>query len=117
MVAGETRGLVLTEDEALDLLMFLVSSAEICLTEPTHYGTFRLIDAASRLAGSVLGHDPARSADFLRRFKAEVDTKKGWMMWDREEYDEFLRAAPAQVAMEVKRLASEMGAESPERSA
>lgn len=117
MVASEARGLVLTEDEALDLLMFLVSLAEICLTEPTHYGTFRLIDAASRLAGSVLGHDPVRSADFLRRFKDEVDTKKGWMMWDREEYDEFLRAAPAQVAKEVKRLASEMGAESPEPSA
>lgn len=100
-----TPGCALTEDDALDLLMFLVSSAEICTMEPTYYGTFRLIDAASRLIGHMLDHDPGQSAAFLRRFKTEVDTKKGWMMWDREAYVEFLRAAPAQVAEEVKRLA------------
>ena len=99
-----TDGGVLTEEQALDLLMFLVSSAEICTVEPTYYGTFRLIDAASRLMGHMLQHDPARSADFLRRFKAEVDTKKAWMMWDREAYYDFLRSAPAEVAAEVKCL-------------
>ncbi len=102
--AASTGYCVLSEDEALDLLMFLVSSAEICLAEPTHYGTFRLIDAASRLMGHMLAHDPSRSGDFLRQFKAEVDTKKAWMMWDREAYDDFLRSAPAQFAVEVKRL-------------
>ncbi len=102
--APPARAGVLSEEEALDLLMFLVSSAEICLVEPTHYGTFRLIDAASRLMGHLLAHHPQRSEDFLRRFKEEVDTKKAWMMWDREAYEDFLRAAPAQVAVEVKRL-------------
>ncbi len=101
---ASARDGVLSEEEALDLLMFLVSSAEICLVEPTHYGTFRLIDAASRLMGHVLGHDPQRSGEFIQRFKAEVDTKKAWMMWDREAYEEFLRAAQAQVDVEVKRL-------------
>src|SRR5690242_6973487 len=102
--AAPTGNLVLTEEEALDLLAFLVSSAEICTVEPTYYGTFRLIDAASRLMAHVLAHAPARSGDFLRRFKAEVDTKKVWMMWDREAYYDFLRSAPAEVAAEVKRL-------------
>jgi hypothetical protein len=68
--------MVLTEDEAFDLLAFLFSSAEICLVEPTYYGTFRLVDAASRLMGHMLAHDPERSGEFLRRFKEEVDTKK-----------------------------------------
>lgn len=106
MVATETRqaGMVLTEDEALDLLSFLVSAAEICTFEPTYYGTFRLIDAASRLMDAMLAHDPARSGEFLRRFKTEVDAKKTWMMWDREAYYDFLRAAPAQVAAAIKSL-------------
>ena len=98
---------VLNEDEAFDLLAFLFSSAEICLVEPTYYGTFRLVDAASRLMGYMLEHNPERSAEFLRRFKQEVDTKKVWMMWDREAYYDFLRAAPATVAAEMKRLEEE----------
>jgi hypothetical protein len=99
--------MVLTEEQAFDLLAFLFSSAEICLVEPTYYGTFRLIDAASRLMGYMLEHDPERSAEFVRRFKEEVDTKKGWMMWDREAYYDFLRSAPAVVAAELKRLEAE----------
>jgi hypothetical protein len=99
--------MALTEEEAFDLLAFLFSSAEICLVEPTYYGTFRLIDAASRLMGYMLEHDPGHSAEFIRRFKEEVDTKKVWMMWDREAYYDFLRSAPAVVAAEMKRLEAE----------
>ena len=101
---GSPSEMVLTEDQAFDLLAFLVSSAEICLAEPTYYGTFRLVDAASRLMGFMLEHDPERSREFLQRFKDDVDTKKVWMMWDREAYYDFLRGAPAVVAAELKRL-------------
>jgi len=98
---GSRTAIGLSEDEALDILAFLVSAAELCTYEPTYYGTFRLIDGASRLMGHMLAHDPA-SADFLRRFKAEIDAKKVWMMYDRPAYVEFLRAAPAEIAAEVK---------------
>jgi Family of unknown function (DUF6092) len=104
--------MVLTEEQAFDILAFLFSSAEICLVEPTYYGTFRLVDAASRLMGHMLDHDPRRSGEFIRRFKDEVDTKKVWMMWDREAYYDFLRSAPAVIAAEVKRLEDERAAES-----
>jgi Family of unknown function (DUF6092) len=104
---GRGGQFVLTEEQAFDILSFLVSSAEICLVEPTYYGTFRLVDAASRMMGHMLAHDPERSGEFLRRFKEEVDTKKVWMMWDREAYYDFLREAPAVVAAEVKRLEGE----------
>ena len=108
MPASETTpACVLTEEQAMELIAFLVSSAEICLSEPTYYGTFRLIDAVSRLIGLMLEHDPPRTGEFLRRFKEEVDLKKTWMMWDREAYYDFLRTAPAQVAAQVKRLAEE----------
>jgi hypothetical protein len=101
------RSCVLTEEQALQLIAFLTSAAEISIHEPTYYGTFRLIDGASRLIGFMLEHDPPRSGEFLRELKTELDTKKVWMMWDREAYFEFLRATPALVAGEVKRLADE----------
>jgi Family of unknown function (DUF6092) len=102
-----TTGCVLTEEQALQLIAYLTSAAEISILEPTYYGTFRLIDAASRLIGFMLEHEPPRSGAFLRDLKSELDTKKVWMMWDREAYFDFLRATPAQVATEVKRLADE----------
>jgi hypothetical protein len=103
----EATSCVLTEEQALQLLAFLTSAAEISIHEPTYYGTFRLTDAASRLLGFMLEHDPPRTVPFLRELKTEIDTKKVWMMWDREAYFDFLRAVPGQVAAEVKRVADE----------
>jgi hypothetical protein len=104
------KSCVLSEEQALQLIAFLTSAAEISIHEPTYYGTFRLVDAASRLIGFMLEHEPPRSGAFLRELKSELDTKKVWMMWDREAYFDFLRATPAKVAGEVKRLADEDGA-------
>ncbi|MGH2616785.1 MAG: DUF6092 family protein [Thermomicrobiales bacterium] len=98
---------VLTEAQALQLIAFLTSAAEISIHEPTYYGTFRLIDAASRMIGMMLENDTLRSEAFLRGLKTEIDAKKVWMMWDRDAYFDFLRATPGQVAAEVKRLADE----------
>ncbi len=98
---------VLTEEQALQMIAFLTSAAEISIHEPTYYGTFRLIDGASRLIGFMLENEPGRSEAFLRELKTELDTKKVWMMWDREAYFDFLRQTPAVVAAEVKRLADE----------
>jgi hypothetical protein len=103
----KTTDCVLTEEQALQLLAFLTSAAEISIHEPTYYGTFRLTDAASRLVGFMLEHEPPRTGSFLRELKTEIDTKKVWMMWDRAAYFDFLRAVPGQVAAEVKRVADE----------
>ena len=97
----------LTEEQALQLIAFLTSAAEISIHEPTYYGTFRLTDAASRLIGFMLENETPRTGSFLRELKTELDTKKVWMMWDREAYFDFLRAVPGQVATEVKRIADE----------
>lgn len=102
-----TSDLILSEEEALEIITFLVSSAEICLHEPIYYGTFRLIDGASRMIGYLLEHDPPRTAEFLRGFKAEIDANKTLMMWDREAYYAFLRQIPAKAAAELKRLREE----------
>lgn len=98
------KKLVLTEEQALELITFLTSAAEICLHEPVYYGTFRLIDGASRLMGMMLENDPQVSAEFFREFKAEIDANKTSMMWDRPSYYDFLRRIPAQAAAELKRV-------------
>jgi uncharacterized protein DUF6092 len=108
--SGRPETGVLTEEQALELIAFLASSAEISLTEPTHYANFRLIDATSRLIGFMLEHETPRTGAFLRAFKEEVDKKKVWMMWDEEAFFAFLRSAPALVAAEAKRLAEENAA-------
>src|SRR6185436_9883348 len=93
--------LVMTEAEALKLLAYLTASADISLFEPDLYGPFRLIDAASQLAGYVLDHDPGERREFWQAVKTEIDQKKGWLMWDRPGFREFLAEMPAKVTEEL----------------
>ncbi len=94
----------LTEDEALEIIAYLVASAEISLTEPSHYAIFRLLDATSRMMDFMLKKDLQRTGAFLQAFKSELDTKKVWMMWDLDAFFDFVRTAPAMVAAEARRL-------------
>src|ERR1700693_1494150 len=94
---------VLTEAEALQLLAFLTASADISIFEPELFGPFRLIDAASQLAGYVLAHDPGERRAFWEATKTEIDQKKGWLMWDRDGFREFLSEMPGKVANELIR--------------
>ena len=99
----------LTEEQALDMLAFLASAAEINLHEPTYYGSFRLIDAASRLMGSLIESNPELADSFMPAWKADIDTRKVWMMWDRPAFHAFLRESPATIAAEIKRRQQEEG--------
>jgi Family of unknown function (DUF6092) len=45
--------MVLTEDEALELLAYLVTAARTQLDEAAEYGPLRLLTAAERLAGFI----------------------------------------------------------------
>jgi hypothetical protein len=94
---------VLTEDQAMQLIAFLTSSAELSLQEPVHYGTLRLIDATSRLIGFMLDNGMPDEDGFFRELKDEIDVKKLWSMWDKPAYFQFLRETPAKVADEVIR--------------
>lgn len=87
----------------MQLIAFLTSSAEICLQEPVHYGTLRLIDAVSRLIGFMLENGAVDDNGFLQELKEEIDTKKLWSMWDQPAYFQFLRETPAKVAAELLR--------------
>jgi len=58
--------MVLTEDEALDLLAFLVTAARTQLDEAAEYGPLRLLAAAGRLAEFMA----ARASPATRQFLA-----------------------------------------------
>jgi len=95
--------MVLSEDAAFELLVFLITSARGCVDEPKLYGTFRLVDGASKLIGFVLENHPQRSEGFLRDLKEEIDERKLSLMTDREGYIEFLSDITRKVGQELKR--------------
>ena len=104
---GSAKGIVpedqlaLSKREAIELMTYLVASAECCTREPLYYGTFRLLDGASRLAGYILDRQTTPNDAWLTDFKAEIDEKKAWMMSDREGYVKFLQEAAGTVAERV----------------
>ncbi len=100
----ESETTVLTERQALDLIAFMVSSAELCLREPIVYGTFRLVDGVSRLIDMMAEHALPETGEFLTALQTGIDEKKTLMMFDRPAYDDFLRALPGKVAAEIKRV-------------
>ena len=66
------------------------------------YGTFRLIDAASRLIGLAQESGELEDDRFLREFKEDADERKLLMMADEEAYFEFLEDATRRMAEEMK---------------
>ena len=91
---------VLGRDDVLELMAYLLASAELCRREPYYYGSFRLLDGASRLAGRALAH---RHEKWLSDLKQEIDEHKGLLMWDREAYYEYLQEATGKVVDQLKR--------------
>lgn len=57
---------VLKEDEAVELLALLITSARIQLDEPAHYGPLRLLTATERLSGMILERASQKSREFLQ---------------------------------------------------
>lgn len=92
---------VLTRPQAEELIAFLLSSAEITLKEPIHYGPVRLIDAVSRLVGFMEENGAVGDEDFLSNLKQDIDVKKQWCMWDKPGFYAFLRETPRSMAEHV----------------
>jgi hypothetical protein len=84
------------QERVYELLAHLVASAEICVVEPHYYGSFRLLDAASKLAATMLGCD--LDDPWLARFQAELDRSKLLMMSDRPAFYSYLPQASRHVA-------------------
>jgi hypothetical protein len=105
-----TWSVALSEDEILALIGHLLSSAELCLNEPQFYGSFRLLDATSRLLGMLLNKEAAGHDAFLAQLKQEIDRNKVLMIYDSAGYQDFVQQVPVLVAARLKeRFQSEGG--------
>lgn len=93
---------IVGEEEAFELVVYLASAAELTLLEPELYGSFRLIDAASRLLGPLTERAPPSRRAFYEELKTEIDRRKVLMMSDQDAYLEFVRGLPASLAAELK---------------
>jgi len=102
-ISPKSPELVVSEDDVLELMAYLLASAELCMSEPYHYGSFRLLDGASRLAGYAIGGGRARDEAWLAALKREIDDHKGLLMWDREAYVAYLQEVTGKVAEHIKR--------------
>jgi hypothetical protein len=84
-------------DRLFDLVLYLVSCARLSLDEPVIYGSFRLVEGASRLIDGETG-DP-----FLLRCREEIEAEKLKMIDDPDGYRVFLDRLLREVAAEATR--------------
>ncbi len=98
---------VLTPAQANELIAFLLSSAEITIKEPIHYGPLRLVDAVSRLIGFMEDNGAVVEGTYLSDLKDEIDVKKQWCMWDKPGFYGFLRETPRGMAEYVSAQSEE----------
>ena len=90
-------------DYLFEIVTFLATSARGCIDEPHLYGSFRLIDALSRILdlpkyASSLSEDP-----FFKRIKKEIDEKKFLVMYDVEGFKNFLNHLIQELTIEFKK--------------
>lgn len=93
----------LTEKEALELLAFLITSAEVCLREAPDYGPYRLISAAGRLAKFWEPRTSGETAEFLSRLSQEIPYEGAMRKVDADRFARFLADCSRAVAVEIKR--------------
>lgn len=66
MAEAMSENWVLKEDEAIELLALLITSARIQMDEPAHYGPLRLLTATERLSSAILERASDKSRGFLQ---------------------------------------------------
>lgn len=83
-----------------EFVLYLVSCSRLSLEEPTIYGSFRLIEGASRLIAML---DPDGKDAFLAGARREIEEHKLFMVDRHEDYTAFLDDLLRDVVAEAKR--------------
>ena len=87
-----------------DFILYLVTSARVSLDERAIYGSFRLIEGASRLIEAAEEIPGLEVDDFLRAKRDSIDRTKARMMLDKDGYRAWLTDLASGLASEsVKR--------------
>ena len=75
----------MNENDFIKLFTYIVTSARGCIDQPKIYGSFRLVDTASKLF-YVLKSNNAISNDKISKIIDKIDEKKYSCMTDEEEF-------------------------------
>lgn len=98
-----------SEDEAFELLAFLVTSARLLPEEPVDYGPARLLTAAYRLS-SIVGPRSRVSGEFFRRLADDIAQWLSRRNADPAGFQAFLEDSCRKIAREAVRRAGREGA-------
>ena len=79
------RQLVLSEEEAVELLALMITSARIQIDEPARYGPLRLLTAAERLSSFIKDRASAEAQPMLNVLTGEIPNMAMYMS-DEERY-------------------------------
>lgn len=92
------------DDPLFDFILYLITSARITLDERAIYGSFRLIEGASRLIEAAEEIPGLEVDDFLRSMRNSIDQNKARMMLEKDAYRTWLTDLATGLASEsVKR--------------
>ena len=94
--------MALTDDEALELLAYLITSAHGCLRESPDYGHYRLITAAEKLARLWGPRCSGDTAAFLEEVATRTATEAAWIDAEPDRYMTYLAECCRAVAREIK---------------
>jgi hypothetical protein len=98
-------GVALTNDDALELLAFLLASAHGCLYDPPGYGVYRLATAAERLSAAWA----PRASDQFARHLRELAQEIAGHVWDPMGRSRETEAFLDRVVADLARLAKDAG--------
>lgn len=93
---------VISEDDAYELLAFLIASADTALVEPAFYGPRRLLDAAQRLAAAMSDHVAPEQRAWLAEFAADAGREAGWARRDPERFQRFIAGSARGIGEQLK---------------
>jgi len=91
------------EEHIFEMALFLLTAARGCVGEPKIYGSFRLVDAVSRLTDIYARSDSLKPDPFLIKAKREIDANKYRVMASDEEFIQFMDRIILEFADELKR--------------
>ncbi|MBI4277493.1 MAG: hypothetical protein HY660_03465 [Armatimonadetes bacterium] len=97
------NSLVLSEEEAIELLAFLVTAARCLLDEPVDYGPLRLLRAAELLCRRVEPRSSEERRQIFRRLAEEIPPNMARRQGDPAGYLAFLDASCRLIAGELMR--------------
>jgi hypothetical protein len=100
----ESEDTALTQDEALELLAYMLSSVQDCAKSP-YYAVYRLVTAAERLARIWAPRASGSLAAYLHDLAMQTPSRASQMDADADGFQEFMSVQVRKLALEVRQRA------------